>query len=625
MSKKTNIPSQELPEFSKGRRRVTFLDLFAGAGGISEGFMQADENNSCFDFLLASDINENCELTHRVRYNYQLGLDTDFLLQDIMEDSFVPNLMKKLNGKTVDVVTGGPSCQSFSLAGARRSFDKRDDLFEHYLKVIKAIRPKYFVMENVAGILTKYEGKVKERIMNDIRSITDPEVQGNLPQIIRRFLPENTFINDCIKSKVAIELNPDDTVLRSEYFSLFEQELKNLTQDVRYKESKSDANINTIRHGFSMLRQIPIWKAAQKSVIFAKTSCDIANDNFEEKISRFLSLISIDGIAHEIHTALDAAPQFASKEEKVEKLHLGIDLYSFTLYELLRYTQSILPEEKREAFWGEVSEALLYRIEKPIRVFSNHYGAPQKRERVLFIGCRKDQALINEIPFTVAGNEEVCVHEALWDLNFIGNGESSTKYAKPKIAKEYQPLIVPRLVSGSKTDTGKTYSTWSREGRLTHRFKVNPPIYYRSMEDYKNHNGVSYELNNHETSQQNEVVRERLATIVKEGGYDAAKQILQEKSLGTDKRNYTVLDAKGQSPTVVTMPDDFIHYLAFRAPTVREMARLQSFDDDFVFQGKRTTGGNRRKVEIPQYTLVGNAVPPLMSRAIANTILKNIK
>ena len=54
------------------------------------------------------------------------------------------------------------------------------------------------------------------------------------------------------------------------------------------------------------------------------------------------------------------------------------------------------------------------------------------------------------------------------------------------------------------------------------------------------------------------------------------------------------------------------------------MARLQSFDDDFVFQGKRTTGGNRRKVETPQFTQVGNAVPPLMARAIAEEILKNI-
>ncbi|MBD5301578.1 MAG: DNA cytosine methyltransferase, partial [Bacteroides sp.] len=82
---------------------------------------------------------------------------------------------------------------------------------------------------------------------------------------------------------------------------------------------------------------------------------------------------------------------------------------------------------------------------------------------------------------------------------------------------------------------------------------------------------------------------------------------------------------KGQSPTVVTMPDDFIHYAAHRAMTVREMARLQSFDDSFVFQGKRQTGGNKRKSEIPQYTLVGNAVPPLMARAIANTILQHIK
>ena len=73
------------------------------------------------------------------------------------------------------------------------------------------------------------------------------------------------------------------------------------------------------------------------------------------------------------------------------------------------------------------------------------------------------------------------------------------------------------------------------------------------------------------------------------------------------------------------MPDDFIHYSAHRAMTVREMARLQSFDDNFVFQGKRSTGGEKRKSEIPQYTLVGNAVPPLMAKSIADEILRKIK
>ena len=75
----------------------------------------------------------------------------------------------------------------------------------------------------------------------------------------------------------------------------------------------------------------------------------------------------------------------------------------------------------------------------------------------------------------------------------------------------------------------------------------------------------------------------------------------------------------------MTIPDDYVHYNSPRALTVREMARLQSFDDTFVFQGKRSTGGNNRKTEVPQYTLVGNAVPPLLARAVATEILKNIK
>lgn len=68
-----------------------------------------------------------------------------------------------------------------------------------------------------------------------------------------------------------------------------------------------------------------------------------------------------------------------------------------------------------------------------------------------------------------------------------------------------------------------------------------------------------------------------------------------------------------------------IYYHKHRALAVREMACLQSFDDSFVFQGKRTTGGDKRKLETTQYTMVGNAVPPLMAKAIANKILEVIE
>ena len=178
-------------EFLQNRKGITFVDLFAGAGGFSEGFMQAYTDNNYYDFLLASDINSNCELTHRVRYNKMLGLDTEFICQDIMEDTFLPNLLEKLHGKQVDVVTGGPSCQSFSLAGRRRKLDKRDDLFEHYLKVIKALRPKYFVMENVKGILTKDKGQIKDRILHEIRSIVEEAKMDQVYAFLEKHVKNN--------------------------------------------------------------------------------------------------------------------------------------------------------------------------------------------------------------------------------------------------------------------------------------------------------------------------------------------------------------------------------------------------------------------------------------------------
>ncbi|MBR4483140.1 MAG: DNA cytosine methyltransferase, partial [Paludibacteraceae bacterium] len=139
----------EREDFIRTRRPVVFVDLFAGAGGFSEGFLQAYSESKYYRFVLASDINENCELTHRVRYNEQLGLDTKFITEDITSPSFLTKLREELAGIDVDVVTGGPCCQSFSLSGRRKRFDKRDVLFNHYLYVIRALRPKYFVMENV--------------------------------------------------------------------------------------------------------------------------------------------------------------------------------------------------------------------------------------------------------------------------------------------------------------------------------------------------------------------------------------------------------------------------------------------------------------------------------------------
>lgn len=623
----------EKKEFLASRRGVNYLDLFAGAGGFSEGFMQAYTDDKFYDFRLASDINENCELTHRVRYNKMLGLDTDFLCQDIMEDSFLPNLMERLHGQEIDVITGGPSCQSFSLAGRRKKLDKRDDLFYHYLKVIKALRPKYFVMENVKGILTKDEGRIKERILREIRSIVDDAKMSTLLAFLNDHLKVyiNEWLYDCLYTKMCMEdINADMDKLYDTYFNNLDQQLKNVTKHLPYSVSKSNVSVNTVRHGILLLSDKKQREEIRKQVIQLKTSAHIDNDTFVDSYNAIVEAISDEKILENMLDAVDKIIEMdGGCEDDARTLKKSLEILTSTFDECIDFIREQFKSNKKvlDCFENMMKEIRLYNINEPLVLLSSNYGVPQNRERVVFIGCRNDQEVITEIPPTVKEEDKVKVYEAIWDLNMIGNGEVVNTYNTPTLINEYESTKRLRGVQGEPEKDGHLFSEWSRTGRLNHRFTFDEaPFYVSSMNDLnvvRKHQHM--ELFNHQTSCQNDKVRERLQIIAEYKDYDAAKKELKEKGLDSQKRNYVVLNPLGQSPTVCTMPDDFIHYSAYRPMTVREMARLQSFDDSFVFQGKRQTGGNNRQKEIPQYTLVGNAVPPLMARAIANTVLNHIK
>lgn len=90
----------------------------------------------------------------------------------------------------------------------------------------------------------------------------------------------------------------------------------------------------------------------------------------------------------------------------------------------------------------------------------------------------------------------------------------------------------------------------------------------------------------------------------------------------TKKLTQKALIADEPAPAALSIPDDACHYdeQQLRTLTVREMARIQSFPDGFVFRSKITTGGQMRKFEVPQYTQVGNAVPPLLGAALGEAI-----
>ncbi len=357
----------EKKEFIAGKTPITFLDLFAGAGGISEGFMQAYTKDKYYDFILASDINENCELTHRVRYNYQLGLDTEFLTMDIMSPDFITTLNEKLHGKTIDVVTGGPSCQSFSLSGRRKRFDKRDNLFLHYLEVIKALRPKYFVMENVKGLLTKDKGQFKYAIMNEIRSIID---SSHIPQFYHFIEKEikfakSSFLKNCVLAKLMMEVADETTALekRSAYIELLEGQLKTITRKIEYKLSKSNPNIATIRHGLKLLGCTDNRADITQSIINVKTIADIDNDFFADAFNSFLSLIDDSSIINTILSAIDSFDGFNNNSSDIEEFREMIKLYSYTLEETSTFIKKYAEEEgKLSEFEQQLNDIRLYNV-----------------------------------------------------------------------------------------------------------------------------------------------------------------------------------------------------------------------------------------------------------------------
>lgn len=103
------------------------------------------------------------------------------------------------------------------------------------------------------------------------------------------------------------------------------------------------------------------------------------------------------------------------------------------------------------------------------------------------------------------------------------------------------------------------------------------------------------------------------------------KSIVEEvrTKFSMKKKTTIPLNRNAPCPTLTTLPDDYIHYSEPRILTVREYARIQSFNDWFEFKSNYTTGGSRRKTEVPRYTQVGNAVPPLFAE-LSGTVLGTV-
>jgi DNA (cytosine-5)-methyltransferase 1 len=259
-----------------------------------------------------------------------------------------------------------------------------------------------------------------------------------------------------------------------------------------------------------------------------------------------------------------------------------------------------------------------YKVIKPRLLDASDYGVPQSRHRAIFIAYKNGLAEPAYPTPIVDKKHKVSVMDAIGDLLLETKPTTLSRFEKESI-KGRTPSFVTGKPIRAKCESNMDLS------KLT-------PVVIERFSLYKQ-GQTSSELRKDilksgiDLSNKPALVKlccdelgMKESTVIKE--FSSGKATKKEVDVLLTKKNVrTRLSTSKTSPTVVTIADDYIHPTENRTFSVRELARLQSFDDSFVFLGKRTTGGKRRRVEIPQYTQVGNAVPPLLAKAIALQIL----
>lgn len=226
-----------------------------------------------------------------------------------------------------------------------------------------------------------------------------------------------------------------------------------------------------------------------------------------------------------------------------------------------------------------------YRVVGRLVDFSQ-YGIPQKRTRFILVGVRKDLVQRNiSRQFFSQIDQDVCeflvsknlrinpnLEEAISDL-LIGNDEIVCSDSE-------------RFKSGKYKEATTNYQEYMRKG-------------------------VEDEVPNSHRLAKHRKETETLFQALLDNDVKGCVSSDEKKQFNVKKRSLVVLDPKKPAPTLTTHPDDFVHYSEPRIPTVRECARIQTFPDTFEFKGRYTTGGERRVKDVPRYSQVGNAIPPL--------------
>ena len=246
-------------------------------------------------------------------------------------------------------------------------------------------------------------------------------------------------------------------------------------------------------------------------------------------------------------------------------------------------------------------EALGYSVKEPQLIQASQFGVPQRRPRVFFYAQLKE---------TLPG-----------DVDFFANLHASRHdFLQERALPVTRPVHVEDAISDLliKHGTVECKDEKSPKGFQQGLYGEKDSAYQKLL---RNGHRVGSPAQSHRFANHKPDTTSRFKKIQAQCRKGVQLDARDRKEFAISKHVVVPLKGDQVGHTLTTLPDDYIHYAEPRILTVREYARLQSFPDEFEFDGPFTSGGDRRKNTCPRYTQIGNAVPPLLAEAIGLALL----
>ncbi len=527
------------------------IDLFAGAGGLSLGFLQTGK----FQLVAAAEINPNARNTYAKNISDN-NPEFEFI-KNVVGCDFEA-LSKRLGG--IEIVIGGPPCQGFSNANRQKNslISMNNALVKEFFRAIKEIKPKAFVMENV-NMLRSDTHRFYEST-KDNREIDALIAQGfKIPKRKDSLLiSEKSYVGIDFNNANAVDI--ESILLPDALYRLISVLKKDLDNGKRLKKYL-EKNTSALLKGIQTYSEEAKTKACEsiKEIVIKLT-------DIKEALEKKNVLTARDSIEYivSLQKALLTMSEIKTNGLIGRYAYDGNSLtFTVNSYSVIDYVNAILGNEY---------------VQDGGTVYSEWFGVPQERRRYIVIGVHKDHIKGEKVNLPKAPDK--------YDMRTVWDAFGDLMDYEVGYESEYTPIPYKNEEIGE-------YATLMRSGSKT--------------------------VKNHITTKTTEKAMERFKAIKQGMNFHSLSAVLKDtysKPERTQNTIYLRLDESEPSGTVVNVRKSmWIHPRLDRAITVREAARLQSFPDSFEFVGTKDS----------QYQQVGNAVPPLLAKAIAEKVLQNIK